>query len=83
MLPGNYGTIDVPERRGTNRFRIDRSISLGNILTLIILLWTIFNQSSKIISEFNDSHKKTNIMWEHFIREDKDLTPDDRNLIGR
>lgn len=74
ILPGNYGSIEVSKRRRGDTFRFDRSISVGNILTIIVILWSVYTGAKKVVTELRLTEIRTNIMWDHFVKEHQDLT---------
>jgi alcohol dehydrogenase YqhD (iron-dependent ADH family) len=54
------------ERR--NNFRFDYSINISNLIAVVLLLFTIINYGSQVISYLHNVNLKVNIMWAHFVK---------------
>lgn len=79
ILPGNYGSYETDgDDRRSNHFRIDKSISLGNILTILALLWTIVSYGNRIVDDMKLTQRKTLLMWNIMSKEHPEL---ERDLI--
>lgn len=71
------------EDRRINKFRFDKSINIGNVISTAVILWTILTGMAKIVNEVRLYAAKTNIMWAHFVKEHKDITLDEQSFVGK
>ncbi len=62
---------DVPERRA-NVFRLDKSINVGNIFTILIILFTLLQMYTGIVNRMTAMENKVDLMWSQFAFRLKD-----------
>lgn len=70
--------------RRRNVLRFDRSISLGTLITLIGSIITALLAYRGVIDHLDHIERsaiKSDVMWEHFIREHSDISPDDLKAV--
>lgn len=70
----------ISQNRRSNSFRFERSFNVGTIVSLIALLVAITTAYNGIISRFDHYDRsaiKSDIMWEHFVREHTDINSSD------
>jgi hypothetical protein len=75
-LPDDQNSGD----RRKDIFRFERSISLGTVISLLVLLFSIISAYSSIVSRIDHYERaavKSDIMWEHWIREHQDISSSD------
>jgi hypothetical protein len=60
-----------------NKVRFDKTISLGTIISTIVLALTILNATGRVITTVRVAIIRSEIMWAHFVREHKDITADE------
>lgn len=75
---------DETESRIQQGIRFDRSISLGTLLTLGTVIVSAIIAYKGIISQFDHIERaaiKSDVMWEHFIREHSDISADDLRSV--
>lgn len=66
--------------RRNNRFRFDKSVTLGSILSVCTMLYALYTGVESIKNEFRITNQRVTIMWEHFKREHNDITPYEKSL---
>ena len=68
--------MDIPDdshsaqTKDSSQFRFDRSVSIGNILSILVLLVAIisaYNNIIRAVDKYNRSQVRTDVMWRHFI----------------
>lgn len=59
--------------RRANKLRLDKTINLGNLLTIISILYAAYTGVNKIIDGFKDTQLKTEIMWNFLVADHPDL----------
>jgi hypothetical protein len=69
------------EKRGRNKFRFDRSINFGNLLSVLIILYGLYMGFESIKKEFKTVTVQNQIMWKHFI-ENNQLTMEELRLLN-
>lgn len=80
----DYEETNAETNRRSNNFRLERSISIGSIISLIALLVAITSAYNGIISRFDHYERaaiKSDVMWEHFIREHTDISQDELQRV--
>lgn len=83
LSDANYEVPKPPlQDRRRNNFRIDKSVNITTIISSVVLLWTIVTGMNNILEVVKKNINRTNIMWSHFIREHKDITPEELVIIG-
>lgn len=55
-----------------NRFGIDKSLNIGNIVSAIALLITLVGYGSKIVTYLQAVDNKVTVMWQQFIEDHPD-----------
>lgn len=58
--------IVINRRMGDNKFHIDWSLNITNIIALVVLLGTLMNYGSQAIYYLKSNAAKIDIMWNHF-----------------
>jgi hypothetical protein len=66
--PPYYGYVEPNSNmdRRNNGYRFDKSINLGNIISMVALLITLFGFGMKILERMDSMETKVNLMWEQF-----------------
>ena len=67
ILDSDYPDADrrLDDRR-SNNVRFDKSINLGNIISMIVLVITLTSIGTKILERMDAMEFKVNAMWEQF-----------------
>ncbi len=66
--------------RSRNKFRFDRSINLGNLIALTILVASIviaYNSYQQDQVRYRKAAERIDILWQHFLKEHNDITYDE------
>lgn len=78
------GDADEAKDRVQQGIRFDRSISLGTLLTLVTVVISAIVAYKGVIRQFDHIERaavKSDVMWEHFIREHNDISADDLRSV--
>jgi len=55
-----------------NRFGIDKSLNVGNLVAATFLLFTLIGYGSKIVTYLQAVDNKVTVMWQQFIEDHPD-----------
>lgn len=55
-----------------NRFGLDKSLNIGNIVMALSLLGTIYGFGSKIVTYLQAVDNKVTVMWQQFVEDHPD-----------
>lgn len=70
--------LNIRDRR--ERFHIDWSLNITNIIAILALLFTLANYGRQVITYLKSIDSRTNIMWAHFDK--SQLTREDLIKLG-
>jgi hypothetical protein len=74
----------IKTARDTNKFRFERSFNLGSIVTILGGLITAFAAYRGISTQLDHIERaalKSDVMWEHFVREHQDISYEDLKQV--
>lgn len=63
----------MTQDRRDNKFRIDKTFNISNILGLVIILWQVISFGNVLVKESRNTNQKINIMWDFFKKDHPDL----------
>jgi len=72
----------IANDRRDNKFRFSKEISLGNVLTVVVILWGVATAAQHIVSNYNTTLRQHQLMWSHFIMHEYDLTPEEIRMLS-
>ena len=64
--------MENERRHGRNRFGIDKSLNVGNLVAATFLLFTLIGYGSKIVTYLQAVDNKVTVMWQQFIDDHPD-----------
>lgn len=64
------------------KIKFDWTINVSSLLAIIVFLATIYGEGHKLVVAAELHIAETNIMWNHFVKEHKDLSPDEITTVN-
>lgn len=73
---------EIADDRRANRFKFDKTLNLGTLLTATLILYGMYSGFSSIKSEFTLMARQNGIMWQRFVKANQ-LTNEEIRELNR